>query len=331
MVILRVSLPLLLALLTKARGVAAEVKPPREFQRNVEAVAEGHRGLEAFKRGDFSGCRRSFTRAEALAHSPTFLLFMARCLERQGALVEARSMYQRVLNEELAPNDPIPWVSAVREATLEHAALSPRIPSIVVSVLNAPIAELVVVLDGTLATQAMLDRAWELNPGKHHLSVRRSDGERAEAWFVLEEGRKALAVELSFPVKRFASEAFREPGVRAARTTPRAGARPDLVQTAGYVATGVGLTGLLVGTVAGVAAVVRFSDLNARCEANHCDVEDKPQLAQVQQFATIADVAFLTAAAGLGTGAVLFWVVPKVPSVAAGSGSGAVLTGRVAF
>src|SRR5688500_8068113 len=50
-----------------------------ELDRNAEAVADGRRGLAAWQSGDYAACRKSFSRAESISHSPVFVLYLARC------------------------------------------------------------------------------------------------------------------------------------------------------------------------------------------------------------------------------------------------------------
>lgn len=110
-------LVLLLPLPLRAQG------QPADLSRNADAVAQGQRGLEAFRSGDFSAAYALFHGAETIAHSPVFLLYMARARQRQGASDEALDLYARVTREPLVDETPDSWRSAVEQARREAAEL----------------------------------------------------------------------------------------------------------------------------------------------------------------------------------------------------------------
>lgn len=98
-----------------------------DLSRNAEAVARGERGLEAFRNGDFVAAYELFQQAETLAHSPVFLLFMARARERQGAWAEALDLYARIAREPSGRGASEAWVSAIEQAKREAEELRARL------------------------------------------------------------------------------------------------------------------------------------------------------------------------------------------------------------
>ncbi|HEX6276756.1 MAG TPA: hypothetical protein VFZ53_27120 [Polyangiaceae bacterium] len=94
---------------------------PDALSRNTEAVTRGEQGLEAFRNGDWAAAYDLFQQAETLAHSPVFLLYMARARERQGASAEALDLYDRVARSDAGNLDS--WRSAVEQARREGAEL----------------------------------------------------------------------------------------------------------------------------------------------------------------------------------------------------------------
>lgn len=295
-----------------------------ELDRNAEAVAEGRQGLAAFQRGDFEACGTSFRRAESISHSPVFVLYLARCLERRGNWLEARRLYDLVANEALDDLAPATWKTATIDAVRERTDLTARIPSVVVSVRNARAQELSVVLDGSSVRNERLATPWNLDPGEHLLVARRPDGVAAETRFVLAEGARLQAVELAFPPPRPQRAPDRGPTVASNEN--------GALQTVGYVAAGLGVAGLLTGAIAGSMAWSRFSAIEARCRGDVCDPRDRESLSVVRSLATVSDVGFVVAAAGLSTGALFVWVLPGKPGRASQpSASGAVVGLRSTF
>jgi hypothetical protein len=121
-----VSLLTALLLLSVSLTVRAQTEPT-ELGRNARAVANGQRGLEAFRQGDWATAYSRFHDAETFAHSPVFLLYMARARARLGASAEALDLYTRVARERLGDGVPDSWRSAVEQATQEGSELRARL------------------------------------------------------------------------------------------------------------------------------------------------------------------------------------------------------------
>jgi hypothetical protein len=103
-------------------AVRAQAAAP-VLDRNALAVEAGQRGLEAFRLGDWEAAYRAFREAEATAHSPVFLLYMARVRQRQGASAEALDLYARVAAEPVTNATPDSWRAAIEHAAAEQAEL----------------------------------------------------------------------------------------------------------------------------------------------------------------------------------------------------------------
>ena len=102
--------------LSSVHGSVRAQAAVEDLDRNADAVSRGQRGLAAFGSGDLEASYRLFESAEELAHSPVFLLYMARVRAKQGALEDALALYERVCSEPLAETSP-----EVFRAAVEHA------------------------------------------------------------------------------------------------------------------------------------------------------------------------------------------------------------------
>jgi hypothetical protein len=152
-----------------------------------------------------------------------------------------------------------------------------------------------------------------------------------EAWRVAVAQAKSEASEL-----RRVSEAAESPRLptlpsqkatrpaSAQRTTRRFAPSPAAI-TAGAI----GVAGLALGAAAGLMARHRLTELKERCGGTACDESEGEELDAVKDWGRLADVGFVVAAAGLGTGAVLIWLVPG-PSVDSAPSALSVTT-RVSF
>jgi hypothetical protein len=102
----------------------AQSQAPSTLSRNADAVAEGRAALEAYEQGHWEIAYRRFAQAEALAHSPVFVLHMARAKRRLGAGLEAQELYDRVLQDTLSASAPESWRLAQESARAERAGLA---------------------------------------------------------------------------------------------------------------------------------------------------------------------------------------------------------------
>lgn len=86
---------------------------------NQRAVTLGHEGLAAYNKGNWAEARAKFGEAEALSHSPVFLLYMARSARNAGDLKAALLDYQKVVAEVVGASTPAPWSNAIASAKQE--------------------------------------------------------------------------------------------------------------------------------------------------------------------------------------------------------------------
>src|ERR1051325_10238960 len=99
---------------------AAEEPPPNA---SAEAVSRGNEAIALFESGHWTEALARFREAEALYHSPVFVLYAARSLKNAGELQQARESYRRLLDETLAPEAPEAWKRAQSDGRAELAAL----------------------------------------------------------------------------------------------------------------------------------------------------------------------------------------------------------------
>src|SRR5262249_26490588 len=73
------------------------------------ALALGHEGLDLYNKGDWQSCQARFIEADRLAHSPVFVLYLARCARNAGDLRVAMTAYDRLVVEVVPAGSPAPW------------------------------------------------------------------------------------------------------------------------------------------------------------------------------------------------------------------------------
>jgi hypothetical protein len=90
----------------------------------------------------------------------------------------------------------------------------------------------------------------------------------------------------------------------------RHGISPSSRRNAAIASGAVGAAGLALAVTAGIVALTRFRPIDARCGPHGCDRADKHEYDAVMTWTRLADLGLAVAGAGLGTAAILLWVVP---------------------
>lgn len=236
-------LVLLLALWLSLPGAAQE---PQAVAKGTRAVALGQHALDLYERGKWAEALAVFRRADALYHSPVFILYAARCLRNTDRLLRARALFRGLLVERFGPAPPLSWHAARRDAQAELAAVEAEVPSLIVSVTGAfGIVELTV--DGR---PAHVDQVIELDPGLHQIVARdRARYQRRMVTTVRGVKRRRLTV-----------------GFAGLAVPPR-GAHPALL---GPLLTAGGGLLLIAGSVLGVMTLGRAQETREALPEHQC-------------------------------------------------------------
>jgi hypothetical protein len=295
-------IPLLLALslLTAALPAAAQSDADRATARALSA--EGH---EAYDRKDYAVAADRFARADGLVHAPTLALGLARAQAGLGKLVAAQETYRRIVREGVPKGAPKPFFKALEEAGQEAAALSPRVPFLLLRVEGAPAAK--VTIDDVEVPALALGVKRATDPGAHLIRASAEGFLLAEAHLTLAEG-KTETVTLTLT-----------PAPLAAPRTPAA--PPSAAQrTAGIAVMGVGAAGLILGAVTGSMALGKHGALAEACTlpGGRCPASAKGDLDAYNTFGLVSTTGFVAGGAAAAAGLVLLLTAPKAKPPAAG-------------
>ncbi|WP_437726446.1 tetratricopeptide repeat protein [Sorangium sp. So ce861] len=285
-----------------ATAAGQQSQPTAEAKLAARALA--NKGVELFDAGRYEDALTAFRGAEALVHAPPLVVMAARSCERLGRLIEARSLYQRVLDEPLAATAPRAFQEAQAEAKTELAALAPRIPTLEVALAGTAQGAVQLTLDGEhIAPATPVQR----DPGEHTLVG-------------VEPGRPPVTtkVRLDERMKRYIILDLTPPSPEATptRSAPVAsqGNRQKLLFIGGGAAAG---TGIIAGTVFSILALGKGGDaenlrdsvrsdrtLNGRCPSTSpppvcTELRDTVNLQYT--FINAALYSFIVGAVGAGT------------------------------
>lgn len=280
----RLSFACIVTLLTIAGTALAQAPPtadPKEMARSA-----GEEGLELYRAGKFVEAHERFAMAEQIAHSPVFVLWMARSKRGTQELLAAKRLFERVAAEDLAAGASPKWLAARSEAKTELAALVAKIPKVSVTAPGAP-PNAKLELDGNAIEP---NQELEVDPGAH--VARAFDGARtAEKKVQVEEG--STTIEL-----RFDSDDSGEP------------AKGSLLP--GALVLGGGLLGLAGGTITGAYALVLAGEIKDGCDGNVCLASDEQKAADADTLARASTGLFIAGGVVSAVGVVLLVVRPRL-------------------
>ncbi len=281
-------------------------------------------GLKLASAGKCDQAIPKLERAEKLHHSAIVLSRLGACQVSEGKLVEGTEMLRKVLREPL-PANPSPALSnAYEQAQITLDAAKPRIAGLTISVSAPAGTELRLTMDAQLVATTLLDSELPADPGEHVV-------EASALGFLKASTRVSLAaadkktVTLKLETDPNAPRASAPSMAEDAKVTgsvvplrPRAAPRsqpltPPAAPSAApshapaYVAWGVGLVGVGVGTVFGLFAIKDKHDLNGHCDADVCPATSRHSVETAKQSGNISTVAFGVGGAGLLLGTVLYF------------------------
>lgn len=283
------------------------------------ARAAANAGADAFEAGNFEKAIDLFQRAESVIHSPVHELYIARSMVKVGRFVEARELLLKIGRE----NDG----DIVDEAATELDALEPRVPRLTLEVKGQTGSALQISVNEREFPSALVGIAQPFDPGEH--TVVTSDGvKKATQTFTLEEGQSQTvevdleqgeAVPIAAPEPTEGPADAADPAEDSVQVTSSG---TNGLRIGSYVAMGLGLAGVGVGTVFALQAGGHASDANDLCSSideregtSNCAGRTEAEEREVNDFddkhksaKTLSIVGFAAGGALLATGVTLFFL-----------------------
>jgi hypothetical protein len=290
-------------------------------------------GVKAINEKRWADAADLFSRAESLVHSPVHLLYLARAQEKLGKLVNARENYTKIIREKYAPDAPDAFRQAQASAQQESSGLDARLAAITIK-LDGVKGAVTVTNDGEKVPPALIGLPLPVDPGSHTFVATGTDLKSDPVTVTLAEGGResiTLTVKLA-PGTQSPDAAAAVPSTApAAAPAPGATAAPAAATSAppgtadqvasggsngakigGFVALGVGVVGVGLGTVFLLESRSKKSDADALCHSNGCPLSQKSQIDSLDDSytsdGTISVVGYGVGAAGLITGVILLAV-----------------------
>jgi len=251
--------PCLLALvLATAPSLAA--KPPASKSSEEQAKALFIEGSRAAEAGDHATACDQFAKSLALVRRGATLLNLGVCETALGKLAAAHAHYAEGIAL-LAPGD-----DRLPSATERLGALDRRVVKLRVELGSSAPESAIVRLDGADVPRAKL-RELLVDPGEHRLVLilpGRDDAVRTVR--VVEGQRETINLSSGQPQDG-------QQGSETSASAPAAGEPARPLNTAGWVAGGIGLAGVVVAAITGGLIVSNDGTINAQCPDKRCSDE----------------------------------------------------------
>ncbi len=263
------------------------------------------RGVDAFRAGDFPNACRLLSESYHLEPLPGVLFTWATCELRAERLVSAAQHYQDFLNAvaKLPPAERTAQEERRRSAQRERAQILPELPYLTVVVSASVQHSSSVLRDGVPLLPNAQGVETPVDPGEHSIVFVGPDGARTEQRVVLAR-REHKTIVLGFANAREAE--------RAATPTPAANGAPAPAPVAHetsswvYVTGGVGVAGILTGTIAGVMALRDKHVVDDQCTGPACSMRGKDSADAGKTEATVSTIGFGVGLAGLVSSVIIY-------------------------
>ncbi len=261
-------------------------------------------GREAMTRGDLQAACSRFAESLKLHPAVGTLLNLAACEDRSNRLVLALEHFTEARSQ--LPKDDF----RIAFTTEQIERLSRRVARITLRVAPDPPSGTRVLRDGAEVPAALWNAPVTVDPGAHTLVIEAPSRAAATLQIALAEG-EAKTVDLVAPSLSSAA--------------PPVADRPDQAtnsrKTLGFVALGVGVLGLAVGAVSGLAVLNAASTYRGHCPGGQCDSEGLSAASTGKTMSVVSPVALVLGAIGVGTGTHLL-VTSKHAPAASGAPAG---------
>jgi hypothetical protein len=289
------------ALLLCAPSARAEDAETRSAARDLAT-----QGAQAFDAGQYAEASDFFRRAHELVQAPSIALLQARSLAKLGALLEAIDIYEQTARFKLTDDAPPAYAQAVQTAHTEVEEVRRRVPRLKLTLVGLePGDSPQVTIDEKPMPPVLLGVARPINPGEHHIVVSVGSEIRATRDITLVEG-ESNQVQLSVQPIHAAAKPVAVAPPPAIDSAPAPSSQSSL-HTLGYVALGVGVVGLGLGTYTGLTALHHKSDLDSVCHPE-CPASSAGDIDSFRTNRTVSWISYGVGIAAAATGIVLLTI-----------------------
>lgn len=253
------------------------------------------------------------------------LLHLAACREHEGRIATAWALYEDALVAAKRSNNK----GRIRIAQERVDVLGPRLHRlrVVVSPGDKSLAGFKIVRDDTAVSAALWNEAFPIDPGPHTITAS-ADGHRKWSQSIdIPASSGETTVDIPLLEADPSASSSRSPKEEPRRLSLEEATRGDSQRTIGIALGGVGVAGLVAGSVFGALAFSKKSEADSHCappDYRQCTRAGVDAGDASETFGTISTVAFIAGGALAVGGAVLYLTAPEHGRAGADRRSGAI-------
>jgi len=261
----------------------------------AQSASDLERGRSLFRQalsmevaGDWTGALSRLEDVARIKTTPQVRFHLARCKEHLGRLTEALGDYRLAEYEATQLN-----AAELAEMTLARQGLEVRVPKITVT-LSPSLANSTVELDGIVLGMSGLGNVIPVNPGEHQLVVHTRDGQSFVRVVRATEGTMER-IQLE-PPPGFVRTPPNSTSPSRHEANDFTSPRPAWV----WVVGGIGVAGIVTGSVLWYVRERAIDDLNNGCQGSVCPTSLKSTQTRGEQASVAAPIALGVGVLGVG-------------------------------
>lgn len=292
--------------------------PVAEAQEGNKAAAEAlfSAGRDLMAAGKFNEACTKFEGSQKLDAGLGTLLYLADCYERANRLASAWATFKEAESIAMGRSDQ----SRAQVAKERYSKIEPRLSKVVVKVADGNDPQTVVKLHGHVVPRESLGVPLPVDTGDQTVEAG-APGHKAWTTTVRVEG-EGVTVPIDIPVLEVdkaqsntaAAPLPKEPPPPAQDTGAQGSGGGGTQRVIGIIVGGVGVVGLVVGTVFGLKAKSKNDQSKDKCSptnSNLCGSEGVDLRNQALNAAKIGTVGMIVGGVGLAAGITLFLTAPS--------------------
>ncbi len=280
-------------------------------QDTATAGALFEKGVADMEAGHFDSACPAIEESQRIDPRPGTLFTLAECQAHWGKVASAAARYQEYVDlvSRLAPEQQKRHQARVDIARAQLQKLKPTVPTLTLVLPESAPAGTFVTRNGEVLKGAALGLSLPVDPGEYVIVTHVPGAPEHETRVSIALGE----------AKRVTLDASGAPAIAPAASAPQLGPSPPVPapaeaptrgkspKTAAYIAGGVGLAGVAVGSITGLLVFGKKSTVKDNCTANACNDAGLSAASSGKTLATISDLGFGVGIAGLAVGAILWF------------------------
>ncbi len=270
------------------------------------------RGLQHMLAGRYDEACPLIADSQRIEPLPGTLFTLAECNAKAGRIATAVGLYSEYIAfySTLSPEEQALQGARLQVSIDERAALVKDVPRVTLRLPATAPSGTVVTRDGSVLSADRLGRPLSVDPGNVVVTTQAPGGPSREHRVTVRRGEHVM-VDLTVASPRSAGAVVDEdepeaPPVGTSRSAPEERPAPPESSSAWpWIAGGLGVAGVAVGTVTGLMVFSKSAVVDQHCRGRRCDREGLDAAESGRTLATVSNVSFGVGALGLGLAVVL--------------------------